>query len=64
MNQIHNVLVRISHVEILPVISMTLFVIVFSGVLIYAASMKKAEVRSMVRMPFEDSGSDEGDCGR
>ena len=52
---IKNVLVHINDIEVFPIISLVLFVLVFAGSIIRAASLKKSEAAAYGRMPLEDS---------
>lgn len=59
---IKNVLVHIEHIEIYPLISLTLFVLVFAGAIAWALSLKRSEAAAYGRMPLEDSTENEGDA--
>ena len=52
---IKNVLVHISDIEVYPIISLVLFVLVFAGSILRALSLKQNEATSYSRMPLEDS---------
>ncbi len=52
---IKNVLVHINHIEVLPIISLVLFVLVFAGATLWAMSLKKSEAMAYSRMPLDDS---------
>lgn len=52
---IKNVLVHIQHIEIYPILSLVLFVLVFAGAILWALSLKKSEAAALGRMPLEDS---------
>lgn len=52
---IKNVLVHINHIEVLPIISLVLFVLVFAGATLWAMSLKKSEAMAFSRMPLDDS---------
>lgn len=51
---IKNVLTHIANIEVYPIISLTLFVLVFAGAAIWAITMKKNDAVRMGRMPLED----------
>ncbi len=52
---IKNVLVNITDIHVYPVVALVLFLLVFAGALVMAATMKKSRVDQMSRMPLEDS---------
>ena len=56
---IKNVLTHIANVEVYPIISLTLFVLVFAGMAIWAVGMKKTEAARLGRLPLEDDSTHE-----
>ena len=52
---IKNVLVNITDIHVYPVVALVLFVLVFAGAAVMAATMKKSAVVQMSRLPLEDS---------
>lgn len=57
---IKNVLTHIANIEVYPIISLTLFVLVFAGAAIWAVTMQKNEAVRMGRLPLEDDSQEEG----
>lgn len=49
----HN-LVGIDGVEIFPIISLVIFVLVFVAVIVYVIRMKKTDIDNLSSIPFED----------
>ena len=49
----HN-LVGIDGVEIFPIISLVIFVLVFVTVIVYVMRMKKTDIDNLSSIPFED----------
>lgn len=49
----HN-LVGIDGVEIFPIISLVIFVLVFVAVIVYVMRMKKTDIDNLSSIPFED----------
>jgi len=58
---IKNVLCGIANVDVYPIVSLILFLLVFAGSAVWAFTMKKSQVAELCRMPLEDSSIDQGD---
>ena len=50
---------QIQNVAIWPIISLVIFFLFFTGMLIYIFSLKKHYIEKMENLPFEDDQSDE-----
>jgi cbb3-type cytochrome oxidase subunit 3 len=57
---IRTVLEHIRHIEVFPIISLVLFILVFAGATLWAMSLGKSRAAAYGRMPLEDSTDDEG----
>jgi hypothetical protein len=55
MNMVKNVLCGITDIHVYPVVSLVLFLLVFAGALLWAATMKKSEAAAFSAMPLNDS---------
>lgn len=58
MDLIKQHLESIDGIEIFPIISFIIFTIVFVAMLIYAFSLKKADIEAMKEIPFDDDTND------
>lgn len=52
---IRNVLTTMTDAHTYPIVALVLFLLVFLGSILWAASMNRNQVAAMCRMPLEDS---------
>lgn len=53
-----NILQTITNVEIYPIISLFIFMLFFSGMLVWAFQVKNDYLKAMASLPLEASGND------
>ncbi len=57
---IKNVLTHIENIAVFPIISLILFALVFTGMVLWTMSMKKSDAAACGRIPLEDATEEEG----